>query len=430
MTCARALILLLLLGATQDSDVRDLLRRLEDDNAEVREKAQKQLGALGESALALLKETAESPRSSGELKLRVVAAIKDIELAAKIAKVFMEPRRITLKAADTLLREVLDEAARQAGVPIDSSQVDPAAKVTLDAREAPLQQVLDLLCKDQTERTWEAQEDGSIRLLKDRHPATPTVYGGPFRLRVQTLNVERSTDFKGKTVGVTATLIADWDRRLKPSKTVEIDLSKASDGQDSPIDISAADSGVMVVRGVPGAQIRVAGMNFPEPGDNTRAFSLKNLSPAATAIDLEGMARFTFPLDYKEIKFNKPGTVENRDLGDTTVRLARGGATEIWTLSFHKSASSTTPSWSRTISQRFDQDSFVVVDTDGNEFTGTMRAPSLRGRQFDVASESGVWYQAAVPRNPSLPIKEVRFRFVDQTLVKVVPFKFTALPLP
>jgi len=112
------------------------------------------------------------------------------------------------------------------------------------------------------------------------------------------------------------------------------------------------------------------------------------------------------------------------------VRLARGGATEIWTLSFHKSASSSTPSWSRTISQRFDPDSFVVVDTDGNEFTGTMRAPSLRGRQFDVASESGVWYQAAIPRNPSLPIKEVRFRFVDQTLVKTVPFKFTALLLP
>jgi hypothetical protein len=249
-------------------------------------------------------------------------------------------------------------------------------------------------------------------------------------VRVQSLSVERSTDFKGRTVTATATLSADWDRRLKPSKIVEIDLTKASDGQDSPIDISAADAGVMVVRGIPGAQIRVAGMNFPDPGENTRAFSLKNLSPGATQLDLEGVARFTFPLDYREIKFDKPGTTESRDLGDTTVRLARGGATEIWTLSFHKSPSSTTPSWSRTISQRFDQDSFVVVDTDGNEFTGTMRAPSLRGRQFDVASEQGVWYQAAIPRNPSLPIREVRFRFVDQTLVKVVPFKFSGLPLP
>jgi hypothetical protein len=41
-----------------------------------------------------------------------------------------------------------------------------------------------------------------------------------------------------------------------------------------------------------------------------------------------------------------------------------------------------------------------------------------------------VWYQAAIPRNPSNMIKEVRFRFVDQTLVKSLPFKFSALPLP
>ena len=67
---------------------------------------------------------------------------------------------------------------------------------------------------------------------------------------------------------------------------------------------------------------------------------------------------------------------------------------------------------------------------EGNEFKGTMRAPNVRGRQFDAASEVGVWYQAVIPRNPNNAIKEVRFRFVDQTLVKSLPFKFTALPLP
>jgi hypothetical protein len=423
-------MLLLLLGAGfQDPDVPDLLRRLEDDNADVREKAQKQLSLLGESAIPLLKETAESPRSSGELKLRIIAAIKEIELSAKIAKVFQEPKPITLKASDTPLREILEDLSKRTGVGIEYSRVDSAVKVSLDVRDASLQQVLDLLCRDQLTRTWEALDDGSIRVYAHSHSSVPTVYGGPFRLRVESLNVERNTDFKTRTVSSTVTLVADWDLRLKPSKIVDIDLSRVSDGQGSAIDISAADAGVMVVRGVPGAQIRVAGMNFPEPGENTRAFSLKNVSPAATQIDLEGIARFTFPLDYKDIRFEKPGTVESRDLGDTTVRIARGGATEIWTLSFHKNPSSNTPSWSRTIGQRFDADSFVVVDTDGNEFKGTMRAPSLRGRQVDFGSD-GVWYQAAVPRNPSLPIKEVRFRFVDQTLVKTLPFKFTGLALP
>ncbi|HZE97025.1 MAG TPA: hypothetical protein VE981_08355 [Planctomycetota bacterium] len=423
-------LFLLLAAVSQEPTLRELIRRLEDDRADVREQAQKELGQRGDAALAALKEIVESPTAAGELKLRAAAAIREIELAGKIAKVYLEPRRVTLKAADTMLREVLDELSRQSGIVIESTLVDNAARVTLDVADAPVPQALDLLCQNQTERTWEAVDDGPIRFLKDRHPAMPAVYGGPFRVRVQSLNLERNTDFKGKSVSLTATFIADWDRRLKPSKIVEIDLTKASDGLESPLDITAADSGVMVVRGIPGAQIRVAGMNFPEPGENTRAFAVRGISPSATTIDLEGVARFTFPLEWKDIKFDKPGTVESRDLGDTTVRLARGGASEIWTLSFHKNPSATTPSWSRTIGQRFDAESFVVVDTEGNEFTGTMRAPSLRGRQADAATEVGVWYQAGIPRNPSNAIKEVRFKFVDQTMVKTLPFKFTGLQLP
>lgn len=427
----RALLLLLALAVTvQDPVPADLLRNLEDDRVEIREQAQKKLIELGDTVLPLLKETAESPRSSGELKLRASAVLKAIEFNAKLLKAFKEPRRVTLKAADTMLREILDEIARQAEVTIDSSAVDAAAKVTMTADGLPLFQVLDLLCKDQAERTWEPLEDGNVRLLKDRHAAMPAEYGGPFRIRVQSMTVERTTDFRGKTATGTITVQADWDRRLKPSKIVEIDLTKVSDGQNSPIEISAADAGVVVVRGVPGAQLRFNGMVFPEAGESNRAFTLRNLSPAATEVDLEGIARFTFPLDYKEIRFEKPGTVESRDLGDTTVKLARGGSSEIWTLSFHKNPSATTPSWSRMISQRFDPDSFIVVDQEGNEFTGTMRAPNMRGRQFDAASEVGVWYQAAIPRSPSNPIKEVRFRFVDQTLVKSLPFKFSRLPLP
>jgi hypothetical protein len=426
----RALLLLLALAVNvQDPSPAELLRNLEDDRVEVREQAQKKLSELGEAVVPLLKEMAASPRSSGELKLRAAAVLKSMEFKAKLLKAFKEPRRVTLKAADTMLREILDEIARQAEVTIDSSAIDAAAKVTMAAEGLPLFQVLDLLCKDQAERTWEPLDDGNVRLLKDRHAAMPAEYGGPFRIRVQSLNVERSTDFKSKAATATVTLQADWDRRIKPLNIVDIDVTKASDGLNSPIEVSAADAGVVVVRGVPGAQLRFNGMVFPEPGANTRAFTLRNLSPAATEIELEGMARFIFLLDYSEIRFDKPGPVESRDLGDTTVKLVHGGASETWTLSFHKNPSATTPSWSRIISQRFDPDSFVVVDQEGNEFMSPMRPPNLRGRQFDGTSEIGVW-QATIPRNPSKPIKEVRLRFVDQTLVKSLPFKFSGLSLP
>jgi hypothetical protein len=100
---------------------------------------------------------------------------------------------------------------------------------------------------------------------------------------------------------------------------------------------------------------------------------------------------------------------------------------ENWTLSFHKSPSSTTPAWSRSIVQRFDADSFVVVDQDGGEFPISMRVEN-RGRFMN--DDSGVFYRAFVQRNAAKALKEVRFRFVDQTLVKSMPFKFTAITLP
>src|SRR3954464_14148828 len=162
----RALLLLLALAVNiQDPVPADLLRNLEDDRVEIREQAQKKLIELGDTVLPLLKETAESPRSSGELKLRASAVLKAIEFNGKLLKAFKEPRRVTLKAADTMLREILDEIARQADVKIDTSAIDGSAKVTLTAESLPLFQVLDLLCKDQTERTWETQDDGNIRFL-------------------------------------------------------------------------------------------------------------------------------------------------------------------------------------------------------------------------------------------------------------------------
>src|SRR5258706_14142400 len=219
MALLRLLLTVLVLPAlTQDAPVGDLIRKLEDDRVGAREQAQKGLAALGEAAIPALREVVDSPRSSGELKLRAAAAIRDIELAVKSAKVYREPKRLTLKADDTMLREILDEIARQAGVEIDSTTVDGPARVRFDADDLPLFQVLDLVCRDQPERTWEPRDDGSIRLMRDRHPAFPAAYAGPFRTRITAMNAIRNNDFNARSVLLTLTVQADLDRRLKPSK--------------------------------------------------------------------------------------------------------------------------------------------------------------------------------------------------------------------
>jgi hypothetical protein len=412
----------------QDAAVRELLQKLEDDRVESREQAQKELAALGEAALPLLREVAESPRSSGELKLRAAATIREIELNVKAAKVYREPARVTLKATDQPLRAVLDDLSRQAGVAIDSSSVNEKTTLTVDATDVPLMEALDLVCRGQADRNWEWKDDGSLRLTRERHVGYPASHSGPFRIRVQSMNADRSNDFKARTVSVTVQVQADWDRRLKPSKIVDLEVAKATDDQGTLLEVTPVDAGTFF-RGGPGVQIRVGGGFLQDGSENSRTFALRGLQPTATSVTMEGTARFTFPLDQREVKIEKPGNSENKDLGDTMARLTRSGTPENWTISFHKPASSTTPGWGKTIGQRFDPESFVVVDQDGAEYSATLRTVG-RGRQFQDANDSGIWYQGVVQRNTAKAIKEVKFRFVDQTLIKSAPFKFNALPLP
>lgn len=423
----RVLLAVLALGLLgQDRPVRELIQRLEDDQAESRETAQKELRTLGEAALHGLRDVVESATASDELKLRAAAVIREIELAQKAAKVYREPRRVTFTGAGLPLRDVLAEIHRQTEAKIDAAAVDIDAKVAIDAKDAPLFEVLDQLCRDQADRSWESREDGSIRLNRERHPGSPAVYSGPFRVRVQSMNAQRNNDFKARTVVATATIQADWDQRLKPSKLVEIELQRAVDDQGTTLEVQAFE-GNMVWRGGPGVQLRGGGGVTQDTMDNSRSFMFRNVHPAATTLELEGVARYSFPLDQREVKLENPAPTETRDIGDTTMRLAVAGTPENWVLSFHKAASASTPGWARTIGQRFDPNSFVVVDQDGNEHTGVMR-PQQRGRMLQ--DETGVWYQALIQRPGGKAIRQVRFKFVDQTLSKPVPFKFTALALP
>ena len=129
----------------QDPAVRDLIQNLEDDRVESREQAQKELAARGESALPVLREVVESSRSSGELKLRAAATIRDIEMSLKAAKVYREPPRMTFKAVEDPLREVLEEISAQTRLAINASAVDGAAKMTVEEKDVSLFVGLDLL---------------------------------------------------------------------------------------------------------------------------------------------------------------------------------------------------------------------------------------------------------------------------------------------
>src|SRR5258706_6985858 len=143
----RALLAILLLLAAQDeAKIRELIQSLDDDRFEVREKAEKDLTALGPPALPYLKAAAaeaERQKDRAEIKVRALSAIRAIEFAAKSKQVYTDPRLVTIKAEDWDLARVLEDLEKQSGVKIDGASVDAKAKVSLSAENAPLFKVLD-----------------------------------------------------------------------------------------------------------------------------------------------------------------------------------------------------------------------------------------------------------------------------------------------
>ena len=85
---------------------------------------------------------------------------------------------------------------------------------------------------------------------------------------------------------------------------------------------------------------------------------------------------------------------------------------------------------------RLDPDSLTAVDGNGKEFKGTFDTGNARvttfvvGRGFGASTDPGVTLETRFAGVSTTDIKEIRFKFVDQTFLKRIPFEFPGLELP
>src|SRR5262245_21694133 len=236
----------------EEARIQELLRNLDDDTFEVREKAEKALIAIGEPALVYLKAAvaeAERRKEQTEVRVRAQSAIRAIELAAKSKQFYYEPKLITFQGADAEIGQVLAELEKQTGVRMDASSIDAKAKVSLNVRNAPLFKVLDDLCRGQDERSYEYRDDG-VRFVRSRFVACPTAVEGPFRIRIVKLKQEWSTDFKSTTTQIQLSLETDWQKFLKPARKVDLEIRKATDDKGGSIEVQKAEDGDDVNNGL------------------------------------------------------------------------------------------------------------------------------------------------------------------------------------
>src|SRR5688572_3597984 len=128
----------------QDPDIDKLLKQLEDESIEVREKAVATLVDLGDKAEARIRSHMDAV--DGELKLVCKRILERMSVPRKLAGVLPPLRKITIEAKDRSLKEVLEDLRAQSGMAMDLERLADAP-VTVSFKDLNPMEALDAVCK-------------------------------------------------------------------------------------------------------------------------------------------------------------------------------------------------------------------------------------------------------------------------------------------
>ncbi|MEO8268525.1 MAG: hypothetical protein ABI557_02325, partial [Aureliella sp.] len=198
------------------SAIRQALRELESNELQVRDQAERALVAMGAVALPYLPEV--TPRTSGELKVRLQRVRQALQ-QAKIGNEF-EASTITLDGK-MRLQDALEQITKQTGNPIQLDSLQALAEVPIDlaAADAPFWEVMSSLMRQAklrinaygtTENELVFAPSGS-----DAARVGANFSQGPFRLDMTSA---RSVLPFNSSIGgqLELSFTVTWEPRLKP----------------------------------------------------------------------------------------------------------------------------------------------------------------------------------------------------------------------
>lgn len=176
--------------------IERLIERLGDRDPAVREKATQAIEAMGSSAAAALRRTADS--SDPEVRRRVATLLASIEKAHLIA-----PKRITLKLEGKPIRDAVAEIAKQSGYIIELypllANPDEREKQlhTIKLDHVTFWEAIDRVCREGglvLQRTW-GGDDSKLQLRFSEDFVPFADQNGPFRLVGQGFQYLRNIEF-------------------------------------------------------------------------------------------------------------------------------------------------------------------------------------------------------------------------------------------
>jgi hypothetical protein len=392
--------------ALQDpaAQARDWARKLDEEQPEVREQAERELIKLGTSALPVLRDLTRS--ADPEVGARAQRAIEEILRAEKLSKVFRAPKTVSIDMKDAPLREVVAELGRQSGLRFQAATAQES-RVSLRLRDAPLLQALDEISRQLPESTLRFIDDKTVGAVSEKHVSFPTAYSGPFRLRLTRVERRVIHTFDKITCEVALSLATDWEKTVQPMDQYHVELLDAVDDRGRKLTLQETRPEEPMVR---------RGWRAPAPQPpQEEAAVFPDVDPAAGALDkIRARATFRFPLEVQQVRFVDPKVDDERAAGEYVVKVHSIDRNYIMINVQCRSEQAMAAA-----SECFDFGSFEIVDSNGT----VSKTEVASSGQFDART----FQFYALTRRAS--VKEFRFNLRD-IVTRTFEFEFGRLELP
>ncbi|WP_439627417.1 hypothetical protein [Gemmata sp.] len=175
-----------------DPRVAQLLADLGSDDYRTREKAGRDLTALGEKALPGMKAVLLAT-DSPEVQRRLAVLVRKMEVDRLVA-----PKRVTLAVKQKTVKEALDEVSKQTGYKIEyGGNGGNELKHDFEFDGAPFWVAIDRVASANGCVVFAEYDDETIRVYNQDSVNPYVAYAGPFRFLATNINSNKSVQLSG-----------------------------------------------------------------------------------------------------------------------------------------------------------------------------------------------------------------------------------------
>ena len=212
--------------------VKKLLDDLGSDDWRTREKAGRDLAALGEKALPHLRK-ALLGTDDPEVKQRLGVLVRRLDRA-----VLVEPKRVTLSAKNESPKQILDAVAKQTGYKIEYADDGRATKYSFEFNDTPFWQAVDAVAEAAGLSIQTDYNDAVVRVYAQDSANPYVAYSGPFRLVATNIGSSRNVQLsaisrRGDTQRVSESLSMSFQIQSEPKNpmlgVLQPELTEAKD---------------------------------------------------------------------------------------------------------------------------------------------------------------------------------------------------------